>query len=142
MSEYCQIEEMLSKAYWIIDILPKQVPAQGGGQYFSIAHHIVNSPLMDGVCRRFACLLMKVNCYEDIAVCLADGDEWTENPSPHLLEDWFSQRKPIIVWLKATGAMVTFNGDDHYLTYYSDQPVTQLIRDLAASENLFVWKAD
>jgi hypothetical protein len=38
--------------------------------------------------------------------------------------------------------MVAFSGDDHSLTYYTDRPVPQLIRDLAASENLFVWKPE
>ena len=28
------IEEYLNKPYWVIDILPKQVPADGRGQYF------------------------------------------------------------------------------------------------------------
>ena len=30
------IEELLQTPYWIIDILPKQVPKDSPGQYFSI----------------------------------------------------------------------------------------------------------
>ena len=30
------IEEYLNKPYWVIDILPKQVPADSKGQYFRI----------------------------------------------------------------------------------------------------------
>ena len=29
------IEEYLNKPYWVIDILPKQVSADGKGQYFT-----------------------------------------------------------------------------------------------------------
>ena len=73
-------------------------------------------------------------------MCLADADEWTVNPSPQTLAGWFLEQKPMNILLKSTGAMVAFSGDDHSLTYYTDRPVPQLIRDLAASENLFVWK--
>lgn len=137
-----QIEEMLDLPYWIIDILPRQVPAEGGGQYFSVEQYILNSSMMDAVCQRFARLLLKINCYEDIAVCLADADEWTDNPSPQTLAGWFLEQKPMNILLKSTGAMVAFSGDDHSLTYYTDRPVPQLIRDLTASENLFVWKPE
>ena len=30
------IDELLQTPYWIIDILPKQVPYQSAGQYFNI----------------------------------------------------------------------------------------------------------
>lgn len=30
------IEELLEKPYWIIDILPKQVPKDSPGQYFAV----------------------------------------------------------------------------------------------------------
>ena len=101
-----QIDEMLELPYWIIDILPRQVPAEGGGQYFSVEHYILNSAMMDAVCQRFARLLLKINCYEDIAVCLADADECTDNPSPQTLVGWFLEQKPMNILLKSTGAMV------------------------------------
>ena len=42
------IEEYLEKPYWVIDILPKQVPADSRGQYFEIEeyyleHHMIIS---------------------------------------------------------------------------------------------------
>ena len=69
-----QIDEMLDLPYWIIDILPRQVPAEGGGQYFSVEQYILNSSMMDAICQRFARLLLKINCYEDIAVLVMPDD--------------------------------------------------------------------
>lgn len=31
-----RIEELMQKDYWIIDIMPKQVPKGSAGQYFAI----------------------------------------------------------------------------------------------------------
>ena len=38
------IDDLLSKPYWIIDILPKQVPADNGGQYFKIEKYWTKEP--------------------------------------------------------------------------------------------------
>ena len=36
--------------------------------------------------------------------------------------------------------MVTFSGDDHYMTLYNpDAEMLDLVRQLAAAEGLFVW---
>ena len=48
------IEELLSKPYWIVDILPKQVPANSGGQYFTIEKYFLKSPHVDAIYRKFA----------------------------------------------------------------------------------------
>ena len=40
------IEEYLNKPYWVIDILPKQVPADSKGQYFKIEKYFLEHPQM------------------------------------------------------------------------------------------------
>ena len=79
------IEEYLDKPYWVIDILPKQVPADGKGQYFRIEKYFLEHPQIDNIYRRFTNILLKLNCYEDIDVS-HDGEEWLTNPTPHELE--------------------------------------------------------
>ena len=41
------IEEYLNKTYWVIEILPKQVPADGKGQYFKIEKYYLEHPQID-----------------------------------------------------------------------------------------------
>ena len=43
------IEEYLNKPYWVIDILPKQVPADGRGQYFRIEKFFLEHPQIDHI---------------------------------------------------------------------------------------------
>ena len=79
------IEEYLNKPYWVIDILPKQVPAERRGKYFRIEKYFLEHSQIDDIYRKFIQILLKLNCYEDIDVS-HDGDEWMTNPDPHELE--------------------------------------------------------
>ena len=66
------IEELLQTPYWIIDILPKQVPKDGPGQYFAIADFFLQDENLTAVKQRHLNLILKLNCYRDISL---DEDE-------------------------------------------------------------------
>lgn len=40
------IDDLLQKPYWIIDILPKQVPADSSGQYFAVEKYFYGGKLL------------------------------------------------------------------------------------------------
>ena len=60
------IEELLNAPYWIIDILPKQVPAGSAGQYFAIEQYLRDTQLSD-IKKKHVNLILKLNCYRDIS---------------------------------------------------------------------------
>ncbi len=135
------IEELLSKPYWIVDILPKQVPANAGGQYFKIEKFFLSSPRVDAIYRKFANVLLKLNCYVDIIVFLIDDESWVENPAPEDMERMVLNRRPLFVVLKQSMAMLSITGDDHNMTLYgADEETLQLISSIASAEGLSVWK--
>ena len=41
------IEELLEKPYWIIDILPKQVPKDSPGKYFTVEDFFLKEQISD-----------------------------------------------------------------------------------------------
>lgn len=134
------IEDYLERPYWVIDILPKQVPANGRGQYFKIEKFYLSEPQAELLCRKFANLLLKLNCYDDIAVRGYD-EQWIDNPAPEHLVNWVMTRKPLHVLLKSTDALIVSHGDETYMTLYgADEETLQLVGTLAAAEGLFVWK--
>ena len=136
------IDEYLEKAYWVIDVLPKQVPANSRGQYFKIEKYFLATPQIDIIHRKFFNILMKLNCYEDIEVC-HNLEEWGLNPAPEMLSDWIQGRRQLYIVLKSSDAMIGINGDDHYMTLYNpDEELVELMRTLAAAEGLFVWKPE
>ena len=137
------IEAFLDKPYWIIDILPMQVPAEAAGQYFRIERYFLSQ--LDGISKRFATVLLKLNCYIDIQVGLEEN--WISNPDPGNLERLFgnaaSLRSPLSIIIGSDDALITFSGDDHYMTLYGPGPdLLSMIRKLASGEGLFVWGPD
>lgn len=134
------IDEYLEKPYWVIDVLPKQVPANSRGQFFTIEQHFLSDKQAECRFRQFCNILTKLNCYEDIAVC-DTSEGWALNPHPAELERWLLERKSLFVFIEASDAMITINGDDIYMTVYNpDEPLLTMLGVLATSEGLFLWK--
>ena len=93
------IENLLSKPYWLIDVLPKQVPAGSAGQYFKAERYSLS---------------------------------W--------LEESAAYHSPLSILIGSDEALVTFSGDDHYMTIYNpDEELLELVRQCAQAEGLFVW---
>ena len=138
------IEEYLNKPYWVIDILPKQVPANGKGQYFKIEKYYLEHPQIDDIYRKFTNILLKLNCYNDINVS-HDGDKWITNPAPHELEaallGGLADKQMFYIILKSADVLITVSGDDTYMTVYNPtEKVLELLGSLAGSEGLFLWR--
>ena len=136
-----EIEDFLSKPYWIVDILPKQVPANAGGQYFTIEKYFLSPPHVDVIHRKFANIMLKLNCYEDFMVFQIDEETWTENPNPNELDRMVLERKPLFVILKHAHAMISITGEDHNMTVYgANEETLRLLSSIALTEGLNVWK--
>ena len=136
------IDDYLEKPYWLIDILPKQVPANSRGQYFKIERYWQEQPQFGRICRKFASLLMKLNCYYGIAVADASGAV-PVCLQPESLEKMLIGGDTVYMVMDSENAMIGFNGDDHYMTLYNpSKELLELVSLLASSEGLFVWKPD
>ena len=129
------IEELLNTPYWIIDILPKQVPAGSAGQYFAIEKYLRETQLSD-IKKKHVNLILKLNCYRDISL---DEDKEV-NISPEQIADAIYKR---YVNIMVDDAMIVSEPEDTYLTIYNpDEDLLTLIRELASGEGMFVWKND
>ena len=135
------IENLLSKPYWLIDVLPKQVPAESAGQYFKVERYFLS--WLDEIGRKFARVLIRLNCYYDLQMS-TDGESWILNESPEDLSRRFEEsaasHSPLSVLIGSEDALITFSGDDHYMTLYiPDDELLELVRQCAQAEGLFVW---
>ena len=136
------IETLLEKPYHIIDLLPKRVPADSKGQYFQVEAYFLAR--MDTISRKFAETMIRLICYEEMQFS-ADGDAWSRNPDPEAVirffEDTVKGHDPLYILF--SNALITFNGDEHFMTLYNADPeLVALIRLLAGAEGLFVWKPE
>lgn len=62
------IEELLSKPYWIMDILPMQVPKDGEGQYAAVERYYLDRKRIMGTKHKHINVVLKMNCYRDILI--------------------------------------------------------------------------
>ena len=130
-----------NRPYWIIDILPKQVPSDSPGRYFDVERYFRSR--LDGIIRKFADLLNKVNCYCELEVC-QDCESFSGDFTPEDLEHFLQETNvspfPLYIRVNSSDALFAYAGDEHYLTLY--EPAAELlalVRQLAQAEGLFVW---
>lgn len=124
-------QELLSKPYWIIDILPGQVPVNSPGQYFAIEKYFLSEQPED-IRRKHIRLILKLNCYRSIA---AEGEV---NPPPARIAEIMKAKSTRI---RVDGAMILSDPDDTYMTLYNpDGELLALVKALASAEGLFVWQ--
>ena len=140
------IEDYLESSYWVIDLLPRQVPAQNRGQYFRIEEHYRSRPLIDALYRRFTDILLKLNCYEDMAFS-TDGEQWETNPLPTQIEAMVRQSlsdlSMLYVMLPAEEMLIALSADDTYMTIYNPKTeILELLTSRVASKGLFLWKPE
>ena len=135
------IEELLERGYFLVDILPRQVPPEGEGQYFAVEEYFLKSPRIEEIRRKFTNVLLKLNCYYDLCVVLEEDSTGTVNPPPETLAEWIGSGRGLSVLLNDFTALIALNSGDTYMTVYNaDGSLRQLITQLAASEGLFVWE--
>lgn len=138
------IEALMEKPYCIIDILPKQVPANSEGQYFRVEHYYRQRYAL--LYRKFVDVLLKLNCYYDISVS-SDGEKWEANPEPKKMKSYVEKcmlkehrDSTLLVSLNVGEVLITLQRDDTYMTLYNPtEDVLDIVRVLASSEGLFVW---
>lgn len=127
------IEELLEKPYWIIDILPKQVPKDSPGQYFAVEGFFLKEELSE-IKKKHINVVLKLNCYMDITI---DDDM---NPAPEQIRDTMLGRN---VYIMMGDSMILSETDDTHLTLFNpDEGVLDMINVIASSEGLFVWKGN
>ena len=63
-----KIEKLLLSPYWIIDILPGQVPKDSPGQYFAVEKYLREGEQMAAIKQKHINLVLKLNCYRDLFI--------------------------------------------------------------------------
>ena len=128
------VEELLQCPYWIVDILPSQVPKGSPGQYFAVEDYFLQDDRIEEIKQKHIDLILKLNCYRDISI----GDEAVINPLPKHIADEMKKR---YLYIMIGKSMILSEPDDTHLTVFNPDPqLLDLLRQLASGEGLFVWK--
>ena len=138
------IEELLEQPYFVMDILPRQVPADSGGQYFKVEEYYLKDK--GRLSRQYADVLLKLNCYYDLAFS-HDAEHWQPNPEPEKIVRMVkaclsevSTESFLYVMLTDVPMLLTLQRDTTHMTLYNpSDELLQLLGQLASSAGLFVW---
>lgn len=136
------VERLLVKRHWVIDLLPCQVPQDGGGQFFEVEQYYLEGPQHERLCHQFADVLLKLNCYHDLMV--SHNDAWFVNPLPDDLVRWLTdalQHGHLCILIDDGDALITASSDDTHLTLYNpSDAILNLVEKLAIAAGLFLWQ--
>ena len=134
---------LLEGPYWIVDILPEQVSAEAAGQYFAVERYFLRPERIVPLRRKYAEILLRLNCYCDMAVSFDACASWETNPDPETFAarvTALSENEFLRAVLAGQNAMIDYDRNDTYLTVYDPGEALQdKVRALAAAEGLFVW---
>ena len=126
-----RIEELLQTPYWIIDILPMQVPKDSPGQYFTIEDYFLKEQMAE-IKHKHINVILKLNCYTDVSI------EGETNPAPDRISDIMNER---YVYIMVGNSMILSEPDDTHMTVFNpDTQLLELICAISTAEGLFVWK--
>lgn len=135
--------ELLEGPYWIVDILPEQVSADAGGQYFAVERYYLQPERIRALRRRYAEILLRLNCYYDMAVSFDSCASWETNPDPEAFAErvvGLSGNDFLRAVFAEQNAMIDCEPEETWLTVYDpDAALQPLLTALAAAEGLFVW---
>ena len=136
---------LLEGPYWIVDILPGQVSADAAGQYFAVERYFLRPERIVPLRRKYAEILLRLNCYHDMAVSFDSCASWETNPDPEAFAAHvaaLSGNEFLRAVFAEQNVMIDYDHNDTYLTVYDpDWALLDKLRALAAAEGLFVWRA-
>ena len=125
---------MLQTSYWIVDILPKQVPMDSPGQYFAVEDYYLTEPRLSAIKQKHINVILKLNCYMSLSL---DEDELV-NPPPERIANEMHRRHLCIM---VDDSMIVSEPDLTYMTIYDpDEKLLGLIKAISSGEGLFVWR--
>lgn len=140
------VGDLLQRPCWIVDVLPERVPDDAGGQYFAVERYWLQPGQNAALRRKYARILLALNCYFDMAVSFDGGERWERNPDPEALADdmagpGVSGDDFLRAVFEAQGAMIDFAFAGTRMEVFDPAlALLDKVRALAGAEGLFVWE--
>ena len=136
------IDDFFDKEYWVVDFLPKQVPENGGGRFFSVEQYYLKTSRYAVLRDKFSDILLKLYCYYDLRLFVGDDNEGIFNPeSEMLMNHIIANQDELCILIGVSEALITLSRDDTCMTVYAPtKDLLELIQTLAGAVGLFVWK--
>ncbi|MCR4951243.1 MAG: hypothetical protein K6A40_07970 [Solobacterium sp.] len=131
-------DDYFEKPYLVIDLLPFQVPADSEGQYFAVEQYYLKTERFDDICRHRTDILLKLNCYYDLAVY--EEERWICLFPEELAQRIMEHREDLMILVPSADCLMQVSCDSTYITVYSpSERLASLLETLANAHGMFVF---
>ena len=141
-----KIEQLIDGPYWVADILPKRVPAGKPDRYFDVERYFLQKDRIREIYRRYAEVLIRLNCYYNMAVSFDNGETWEEAPDPSAFVQKVLEAPDtaqLRVLFPELNAMIDLDfGYTDLAVYDPDSKILDLLRSLLLAEGFFLWPGE
>ena len=112
-----------------------QVPKGSEGQFFDVEKYYLKN--IKELHKKFTDIILKINCYFDLEFIVDDKSQI--NPKPSIIEKIIKSKKYVLI--RFDKALITIDKGDLYMTIYNPNSKNlKILKDLATSNGLFLWK--
>ncbi len=137
-----KIETILEKPCYVIDILPKQVPADAKGNFFAVEEYLLSHERQFHLQDKFAGIMLRLMCYYPVSVYAYGDGKLTRHPTPEMVAEAINGVTDVLYLLCGEETLFVFEKDClHVSVYHPGEDMGNLICDLAKSAGLFWRKA-
>ncbi len=139
-----KIEELLAQPYWIVDILPKQVPQDRAQQYAAVENWYLKTENLRHIRKAQAEVMIRLCGYYDLKVIMLEGNETEIIPTPSELELIITEGKGNLqILAESEETLITLDHEDTYFTVFSrSEELLKLLKRLVEGSGLFFWKPE
>ena len=138
------VERLLEDDYWIIDILPSQIPIEKQAEYRALTDEYFESGKVAQLHRRYADILTMINSRFKTAMLCMPEDEWTISPDNSAVNDaviHHTERGCVDLLLPEEETLISLQAEDLYITvYHPTEEILSLLRQAVSESGFYIWQ--
>ncbi len=134
-------ETLVEGPVWVADALPEDVPKDAPGQFFAVERYFRQPERLAALYRVFAEILLRLSCWDHMAVSFDGGGRWEMDPEPEAFVANVAALEPnafLRAIFPARGAMAEIEPGDTCMSFFCpDEALRGRISALCAANGLF-----
>ncbi len=138
------VERLLEDDYWIIDILPYQIPIEKQAEYRALTDEYYESGKIAQLHQRYADILTMINSRFKTAMLCMPEDEWTISPDDVAVKDaviHHTERGCVDLLLPEEETLISLQAEDLYITvYHPTEEILSLLRQAVSESGFYIWQ--
>ena len=138
------VDRLLEDDYWIIDILPSQIPIEKQAEYRALTDEYFESGKVAQLHRRYADILTMINSRFKTAMLCMPEDEWTISPDDVAVKDaviHHTERGCVDLLLPEEETLISLQAEDLYITvYHPTEEILSLLRQAVSESGFYIWQ--